>query len=227
VSTRLSWRWTRSPGQFSHGPPSSEFLRIPGRTDGPLLRTNVAVVYRIEAKHGYQFCQELILVCKGSGHLFLPEVRSARDALRRGLHGYCVECGARAQGRHRRQISDAVEVGSVQVGPGVISLAAYLQQGGSVLRQGLELRDRYLAGEVSEHCARVVRGFLLRRLDELLSCGFVRSISSLVCSEFRSLESNGCHPRTESGKQMPRILHGRISVDRCHRFFLDLGGPPV
>ena len=47
-------------------------------------------------------------------------------------YGKCQDCGRRAQGRHPRQISSALGVGKVQLGPGVISWAAYLNKTGGL-----------------------------------------------------------------------------------------------
>lgn len=49
------------------------------------------------------------------------------------LHwGRCQSCGRRVQGRHPRQVSDAVRVGQVHLGPGVVGLVASLQKGGGL-----------------------------------------------------------------------------------------------
>lgn len=42
--------------------------------------------------------------------------------------GCCSRCGRRVQGRHEEQVSDAVGVGNVHLGPGVIGLAAHLSK---------------------------------------------------------------------------------------------------
>jgi transposase len=47
-------------------------------------------------------------------------------------YGECQDCGRRAQGRHPRQISSALGVGRVHLGPGVISWAAYLNKTGGL-----------------------------------------------------------------------------------------------
>lgn len=43
-----------------------------------------------------------------------------------------MDCGKRAQGRHARQVTDALGVGSVHLGPGVISLAGHLNKVGGL-----------------------------------------------------------------------------------------------
>ena len=47
-------------------------------------------------------------------------------------YGYCEACARRVQGRHPRRGSDALEVGTVHLGPGVISFAAYLNKVGGL-----------------------------------------------------------------------------------------------
>jgi transposase len=46
--------------------------------------------------------------------------------------GHCQHCGRRVQGRHPRQVSDAVTVGQVHFGPGLVGLSAYLQKVGGL-----------------------------------------------------------------------------------------------
>jgi transposase len=49
------------------------------------------------------------------------------------LHrGRCLHCGRQVQGRHPRQVSDAVSVGQVHFGPGLVGLTAYLQKVGGL-----------------------------------------------------------------------------------------------
>jgi transposase len=47
-------------------------------------------------------------------------------------YGECQDCGRRVHGRHSRQISSALGVGKVQLGPGVISWTAYLNKIGGL-----------------------------------------------------------------------------------------------
>jgi len=47
-------------------------------------------------------------------------------------YGKCLSCGRRVIGRHPQQSSSAVGVGSVQIGPGVFSLAVYLNKVGGL-----------------------------------------------------------------------------------------------
>ena len=57
----------------------------------------------------------------------LPEIKP--DTTQFVIHqGRCTSCGRRVQGRHPAQVSDAVTVGNVHFGPGVIGLAAHLNK---------------------------------------------------------------------------------------------------
>jgi transposase len=58
----------------------------------------------------------------------IPEPRVERIEFR--IHGErCRACGARVQGRHRRQTSDAVGSAASQLGPRAIALATHLNKG--------------------------------------------------------------------------------------------------
>lgn len=68
---------------------------------------------------------------KSQYQIDLPEIRP-RTTEFIVHYGQCEVCGKRVQGRHARQISDALDVGRVQLGPGVISLAAFLNKVGGL-----------------------------------------------------------------------------------------------
>jgi transposase len=55
----------------------------------------------------------------------------------------------------------------------------------ALLLLALQLRDRYLAGEITEHGARVARGFLRRRMDDLLSAGFSNPSNGRLAAHLR------------------------------------------
>ena len=63
-------------------------------------------------------------------------------------YGRCQSCGRRAQGRHPRQISSALGVGGVQLGPGVISWAAYLNKTGGLSYGKISL-DSAMTAQIS------------------------------------------------------------------------------
>jgi transposase len=70
----------------------------------------------------------------GTGRQYVSDLPEVRPRVTEFVldYGYCVECGRRAQGRHPQQVSDALEVGTVQVGAGVIAFAAYLNKVGGL-----------------------------------------------------------------------------------------------
>jgi transposase len=61
----------------------------------------------------------------------LPEIRPQTTAFVLQVCE-CTQCGHRMRGRHPRQTSQAVGVAGVQIGPGVISLAAFLNKVGGL-----------------------------------------------------------------------------------------------
>jgi transposase len=68
---------------------------------------------------------------KSQYQIDLPEIRP-RTTEFIVHYGQCEVCGKRVQGRHARQISDALDVGRVQLGPEAISLAAFLNKVGGL-----------------------------------------------------------------------------------------------
>jgi len=75
--------------------------------------------------------------------------------------GECVGCGRRVQARDPRQTSTAVEVGAVHLGPGVISLTAYLNKVGGMSYEKI-------ASMLKEMCGlEVARSTLCRALARL------------------------------------------------------------
>lgn len=68
---------------------------------------------------------------KSQYQIDLPEIRP-RTTEFIVHYGQCEACGKQVQGRHARQISDALDVGHVQLGPAVISLAAFLNKVGGL-----------------------------------------------------------------------------------------------
>ena len=61
----------------------------------------------------------------------LPEIRPQTTEFVLQV-GECTQCGHRMKGRHPRQTSEAVGPAGVQIGPGVISLATYLNKVGGL-----------------------------------------------------------------------------------------------
>jgi transposase len=79
---------------------------------------------------------------KSQYQIDLPEIRP-RTTEFIVHYGQCESCGKQVQGRHARQISDALDVGRVQLGPEVISLTALLNKVGGMSYGKIEavLRD--------------------------------------------------------------------------------------
>jgi transposase len=76
-------------------------------------------------------------------------------------YGCCQSCGRRVQGRHPEQISQALGVGAVQIGAGVLALAAYLNKAGG-------LSYEKIAGLLEQMLGlRVARATLCRGLKRL------------------------------------------------------------
>lgn len=137
---KLQRKGKRQAAPFSKGEPKADPKR-PGRKPGeqygqPATRP---VPRRIDETLEVQcplFCQ----ACQGKVRLQgkesqyqidLPPIRPLTTEF--VIHyGQCQSCGRRAQGRHPRQISSALGVGGVQLGPGVISWAAYLNKVGGL-----------------------------------------------------------------------------------------------
>lgn len=56
---------------------------------------------------------------------------------------------------------------------------------GELLHDALDLRDRYVGGTISQHGARVARGFLLSRLDALLEPRFTSDSNRRLAAHLR------------------------------------------
>lgn len=136
----LRRRGKRQAAPFSKGSPSLK-PKTPGRKPGegygrqalPAIPKRVDETIRVPCPLWCSHCHGRVRLF-GTGHQYLLDLPDVRPHVTEFVvdYGYCVECGGRAQGRHPRQISDALEVGTVQVGPGVISFAAYLNKVGGL-----------------------------------------------------------------------------------------------
>lgn len=130
----------RQAAPFSKGEPKSEPQR-PGRKLGVQYGKRVvrARPQRVDKRIDVGcplFCES----CQGQVRLQgkisqyqidLPEMHPWTTEF--VLHyGKCLSCGRRVIGRHPQQSSRAVGVGGVQIGPGVISLAVYLNKVGGL-----------------------------------------------------------------------------------------------
>lgn len=136
----LRRRGKRQAAPFSKGEPKAK-PRRPGRKPGAKYGRHAVreVPERIDETIEVG-CPVYCPHCHGSVSLEdkarqyqvdLPPVRPR--TIEFVLHwGRCQSCGRRVQGRHPRQVSDAVRVGQVHLGPGVIGLAASLHKVGGL-----------------------------------------------------------------------------------------------
>ncbi len=136
----LRRRGKRQAAPFSKGAPKGDPKR-PGRKRGDQYGQRAGrsrpkkADQRIEVE-----CPLFCLDCQGRVRLVgktsqyqidLPLMRPWTTEF--VLHfGKCLGCGRQVMGRHPLQSSNAVGVGSVQIGPGVIALAAYLNKVGGL-----------------------------------------------------------------------------------------------
>jgi transposase len=130
----------RQAAPFSKGKPKSE-PKTPGRK--PAERYGKRAFRPVPEKVDEQIevgCPLSCDVCQGQVRLAgktsqyqidLPEISTWTTEF--VLHyGECSECGRRVVGRHCLQTSQAVGVAGVQIGPGVVSLANYLNKVGGL-----------------------------------------------------------------------------------------------
>jgi transposase len=70
----------------------------------------------------------------GSTDLYQVDIPPARPETWKFVmhHGICGDCGKRVRGEHPLLTSEAFEVGTVHLGPGILALAAYLKQIGGM-----------------------------------------------------------------------------------------------
>lgn len=136
----LQRKGKRQAGPFSKGEPKAA-PKPPGRKRGAQYGqvATRAIPRRVDGRLDVA-CPLYCESCQGKVRLRgkesqyqieLPPIRPVTTEF--VVHyGECQDCGCRVQGRHPRQISSAVGVGKVQLGPGVISWAAYLNKIGGL-----------------------------------------------------------------------------------------------
>jgi transposase len=130
----------RQAAPFSKGEPKAD-PKPPGRKAGAQYGAHASrpVPRRVDEKVVVQ-CPLFCEACQGKVRLEgkesqyqidFPPIRPLTTEF--VIHyGRCQSCGRRAQDRHPRQISSALGVGGVQLGPGVISWTAYLNKTGGL-----------------------------------------------------------------------------------------------
>jgi transposase len=130
----------RQAGPFSKGEPKSD-PQTPGRKPGERYgkRAGRPVPEQVDetiAVNGPLACE----ICNGPVHVAgeerqyqidLAEIRPQTTEFVLQVCE-CTQCGHRMKGRHPRQTSQAVGAAGVQIGPGVISLATYLNKVGGM-----------------------------------------------------------------------------------------------
>jgi transposase len=136
----LQRKGKRQAAPFSKGEPKAD-PKPPGRKAGAQYGSPASrpVPRRVDETVDVQcplFCEschgKVVLAGKESQYqIDLPAIRPVISEFVI-QYGRCQSCGRRAQGRHPRQISSALGVGGVQLGPGVISWAAYLNKTGGL-----------------------------------------------------------------------------------------------
>jgi transposase len=133
---RLTRGGKRQAAPFSKGPPKAK-PKTPGRKKGKdygkqAKRSTPDKVDRAVELGCPLYCphcaSRVILEDKASQfQVDLPKV--APQTTEFIVHGgRCSQCGRRVHGRHEEQVSDALTVGNVHLGPGVIGLAAHLNK---------------------------------------------------------------------------------------------------
>lgn len=136
IVEELRRRGKRQAAPFSKGEPSDDPKR-PGRKAGDQYgqQARRAVPERVDETIEVQcplYCEHCRgkVTLEGKAHQYqidLPEIRPWTTEFI--LHyGKCSECGREVVGRHPRQTSQAFRVGSVQLGPSVLSFAAWLNK---------------------------------------------------------------------------------------------------
>jgi transposase len=137
---KLQRKGKRQAGPFAKGEPKTD-PSSPGRKPGARYgqTTTRPVPRRVDETLDVQ-CPLYCESCQGKVRLQgkesqyqidLPPIHPVTTEF--VIHyGQCRDCGRRVQGRHPRQISSALGVGGVQLGPGVISWAAYLNKIGGL-----------------------------------------------------------------------------------------------
>src|SRR5436305_10668117 len=132
----LRRRGKRQAAPFSKGEPSED-PKPPGRKAGDqygqqatrALPERVDETIVVECPLYCEHCQSKVALA-GEARQYqidLPELRPWTTEFI--LHyGKCLQCGREVVGRHRRQTSQAFRVGNVQLGPGVLGLAAWLNE---------------------------------------------------------------------------------------------------
>lgn len=158
LAERLQRAGKRQAAPFSKGPPKSNPKR-PGRKPGkdygrqalPQRPERVAETITVPCPLYCEHCHGRVKLTD-KGRQYQIDVPPVQPHVREFIvdYGHCERCGRRAQGRHRLQVSDALGVGDVHFGPGVISLAVYLNKSGGLSWEKIaELFEQWFGLRVS------------------------------------------------------------------------------
>lgn len=130
----------RQAAPFSKGEPKSSPDK-PGRKPGEGYGTRASRPVPEEVHERIEVgCPQVCAICQGEVlvkdeksqyQIDLPEIRPRTTEFVLQV-GECRQCGRRVMGRHPLQTSQAVGAAGVQIGPGVISLAACLNKEGGL-----------------------------------------------------------------------------------------------
>lgn len=162
-------RGKRQAAPFSKGPPKQQ-PRRPGRKAGAdygaqgvrPVPERIDETIEVDCPLWCPACDGRVRLTgkKSQYQIDLPEIHPQTTEFI--VHyGQCETCGKPVQGRHTRQISDALDVGRVQLGPGVISFAAFLNKVGGLSYGKIEAVLREVAH------LEVARSTLCRALGRL------------------------------------------------------------
>lgn len=161
----------RQAGPFSKGEPKSD-PQTPGRKSGERygkracrpVPEQVDETIPVDGPWVCEFCQGPMQVAgeERQYQIDLPEIRPQTTEFLLQVCE-CRQCGHRMKGRHPRQTSPAVGAAGVQIGPGVICLATYLNKVGGMSYGKITALLEQMAG------LKVERSTLCRALERTAS----------------------------------------------------------
>jgi transposase len=133
---RLKRKGKRQAAPFSKGPPKSQPKkpgRKPGKNYGQARQREVpkqvSETVRVACPLYCSDCESQVQLedLRSQYQIDLPPMQPQITKFEVEI-GRCLCCGRRVQGRHPRQVSDALDIGRVHFGPGVLGLAAHLNK---------------------------------------------------------------------------------------------------
>jgi len=159
-------RGKRQASPFSKGKPKANPKR-PGRKAGKQYGQQstrarpdrVDETIEVECPLSCEHCNGQV-VPEGTAHQYQVDLPEIQPRVTEFIvhYGKCSQCGREVMGRHPRQTSQAIRVGNVQLGPGVLGLAAWLNKVGGLSYGKIAALLKEMAG------LRVSRSALCRAL---------------------------------------------------------------